>query len=176
MRVRLRVEGSILCDADSLEDTDKFQEVLDDVCIDGNVHGGHVELLEITETEPGPAREPQGQTVYVDPDVRAESDRLVSRMAENVLALPAFQEAPGDEEFEKETGIEIGDPQTWGLATTDLVVDALRCVQTGTDRRDLGRDAQRLLTRLRLINEDGITYEGYLLLAGRRAGYRSTQR
>lgn len=152
MWVRVNFEGSILCQAKSPEDMETVQKVADGIHV--NVPGAEVELVEVSEVHPGPANKPVIQ----------------EQASVSMLALPTFEELYGDEEFERIHELQIHDPTTWGTGRLAIVGAGLDDIVNGTHPLDLPDSTVLLLVGLKLLDRETwkVTYEGHLILAGRR--------
>lgn len=152
MKVRLFVTGSLLCEAEGIDDDEAFEAVLDGVVADPRVHRSEVESLEVSQ---------------------AEEDEAGDALA--TLDVGQLVEKKAREEFEAEHGLDVFDCSTW---PDNLVHDMIKFLDAWM-REDGRRQDYEMLVLARGLEllgrtEEGdpedITDRGRLLMLGWRAG------
>jgi hypothetical protein len=166
MKIRVFIEGSILCEATDTSDSEAFDAVRDGVSADMRVHRSELEHLEWTTVE----EEPEEALASVD----------VGAMAEDLLSRVAFQEQTR-EEFEAEHGIDVFDCSTWpDDLVRDMVLFLDAWVRGDGDHQDY--EALLMARGLGLVGRESTEDEpeeildrGRLLLLGWRAGKQGAE-
>lgn len=159
MKVRLFVTGSLLCEAEGIDDDEAFEAVLDGVVADPRVHRSEVESLEVSQAE-----EDESGDALATLDV----GQLVERVA-------GSSEQKVREEFEAEHGLDVFDCSTW---PDNLVHDMIKFLDAWMREEGRRQDYEmlvmarglELLGRTEEGDPEDITDRGRLLMLGWRAG------